>query len=136
MIALSVALAACSSPQTATEPVVYSKAEAADSITIRLGRTIVIDDIRVRFDAVESDSRCPMDVVCVWQGDAVANFVVERTATPSSAVALRLHTTLEPKNGSAHGYRVELLLLQPYPKASSPTRAEDYVASVRVVRTS
>jgi hypothetical protein len=77
-----------------------------------------------------------MDAICVWQGDAVANFVVEQTATPSSGVTLKLHTTLEPKTGSAHGYRVELLLLQPYPKASSPTRAEDYIASVRVVRTS
>jgi len=133
LIAASLVIAACSSQPSTTEPVVYSQAEAADSITIRVGRTILVGDVRIRFEAVESDSRCPMDVVCVWAGDAVANLVVEKTSTESPAVSLRLHTYLEPRNGVAYGVRIELLTLQPYPRASTPTKADDYVASIRVV---
>ena len=133
LIATSLGLAACSSNPSTTEPVVYSQSEVADSINIRVGRTIIVDGTRITFEAVESDSRCPMDAICVWQGDAVARFVVERTAAASSALSLQLHTTLQPKSGSAHGFRIELLTLQPFPRASAPTKADDYVASIKVV---
>jgi hypothetical protein len=132
-IAACLVIAACSSNPGSTEPVVYSQSEVADSIAIRVGRTIIVDGIRFRFDVVESDSRCPMDVVCVWAGDAVARFVVEQSGAPSSGVSLQLHTNLQPKSGSAHGFRVELLALQPYPRASTPTKADDYVASIKVI---
>jgi hypothetical protein len=133
LLTASLAIAACSSNPTTTEPVVYSRAEVADSINIRVGRTIIVDGTRIRFDVVESDSRCPMDVVCVWAGDAVARFVVEQSGAPSSAVTLQLHATLQPKSGSALGFRIELLTLQPYPRASTGTKPDEYIASVRIV---
>lgn len=133
LIAASLALAACSSNPSATEPgvTVYSQSEVADSIGIRVGKTIIVDGVRIRFDVVESDSRCPMDVVCVWQGDAVARFAVEQSG--SSSTFLQLHTSLQPKSGSAYGFRIELLTLQPYPRASAPTKADEYVATIRIV---
>ena len=133
LIGVSLVVAACSSQPSTTEPVVYSQSEAADSITIRAGRTILVGDVRIRFEAVESDSRCATDVVCVWAGDAAANFVVDKTTAESPAVPLKLHTYLEPRNGVAHGVRIELLLLQPYPRSTTAIRPEDYVASIRVV---
>src|SRR5262245_33454789 len=132
LIAAGLAIAACSSNSTTTEPVVYSQAEVADSISIRVGKTIIVDGVHIRFDVVESDSRCPMDAVCVWAGDAVARFAVEQAA-PSSPLMLQLHTNLQPKSGTAHGFRIELLSIQPYPRASAPTKADDYVASIKVV---
>jgi hypothetical protein len=128
------AIAACSSNNSlSTEPVAYSQAEAADSVRVRIGQTIVVGGVKVRFSAVESDSRCPMDAVCVWQGDAVAVFVVEQNCDcRSAAFELKLHTTLEPKSGSAYGFRVELLQLAPYPRASSPTKPDAYSAWLRL----
>jgi hypothetical protein len=127
--------AACASSQLPTEPVVYSQAEAADSVLIRVAQTIVVEGVRVRFNAVESDSRCASDVVCVWEGDAVADFSVEQNCEcESPTYTLQLHTTLEPKSGVAYGYRVELRRLEPYPIASSPIRKDAYSAWIRVVR--
>lgn len=124
---------ACASPQLPTDPVVYSQSEAADSVKIRVGQTIVVGGIRVRFSTVESDSRCASDVVCVWAGDALANFVVEQNCEcKSPAFVLKLHTTLEPKSGSAYGARVELLQLAPYPKTTSPIRKDSYEAWLRI----
>jgi len=124
---------ACASSQLPTEPVVYSQSEAADSVKVRVGQTIVVAGIRVRFSNVESDSRCASDVVCVWEGDAVANFVVEQNCEcDSPTFELRLHTTLEPKSGSAYGFRVQLLELAPYPRTTSPIRKDSYEAWVRI----
>lgn len=137
LVPLAVGLAgvACASSQLPTEPVVYSQSEAADSVLIRVAQTIVVEGIRVRFNAVESDSRCPSDVVCVWAGDAVAQFSVEQNcACESPTVRLELHTTLEPKSDVAYGYRVELRQLAPYPKTSSPIRKDAYSAWIRLTR--
>ena len=138
VLVASLAIAACASNNALpTEPVVYSQAEAADSVRVRVGQTIVVEGIKVRFSAVESDSRCPSDVVCVWEGDAVAVFVVEQNCdcrTP--AFELKLHTSLQPKSGTAYGFRVMLLNLQPYPRSSSPTKPDAYYAWIRLTRAS
>ena len=124
---------ACASSSLPTDPVVYSQSEAADSVKVRVGQTIIVEGIRVRFDKVESDSRCASDVVCIWEGDAVAKFVVEQNCECNSAAfELKLHTTLEPKSGSAYGFRVELLELAPYPRTTSPMRKDAYEAWLRI----
>jgi hypothetical protein len=136
LIATAIAIltaGACASSSLPTDPVVYSQSEAADSVKVRVGQTIVVEGIRVRFSDVESDSRCASDVVCVWAGDAVANFVVEQNCEcDSPSFELKLHTTLDPKSGSAYGFRVELLELAPHPKSTSPIRKDAYEAWVRI----
>ena len=136
-VVASFALAACASGSgLPTEPVVYSQSEAADSIRIRIGQTVIVEGVKVRFSAVESDSRCPMDAICVWQGDAVAVFVVEQNCdcrTP--AFELKLHTSLEPRSGTAYGFKVELRQLAPYPSASSPIKQDAYSAWIRLTAT-
>ena len=126
---------ACASSQLPTEPVVYSQAEAADSVKIRIGQTIVVEGVRVQFSDVESDSRCASDVVCVWAGDALADFVVEQNCEcKSPAFVLKLHTTLEPKSGTAYGFRVDLLEVSPYPRTTSPIKKDTYSAWIRLTR--
>ena len=142
VLVTSLAIGACASNNALpTEPVVYSQAEAADSVRVRAGQTIVVEGIKVRFSAVESDSRCPMDAICIWEGDAVAVFSVYQNCdacleSGSGTLQLKLHTTLEPKSGTAHGFRVELLNLQPYPRAASPTKPDAYYAWIRLTRES
>ncbi|MGH9203692.1 MAG: hypothetical protein ACRD2A_20900 [Vicinamibacterales bacterium] len=134
-LAFGSTLAGCASSSLPTEPIVYSLAEAADSVRVRVGQAIVVEGIRIRFTAVESDSRCPMDAVCVWAGDAVADIVVEQNCDcRSAAFELKLHTNLEPRSGTAYGFRVELLQLSPYPRASSPIKPDAYSAWLRIKR--
>lgn len=134
LLSILMLTSACRSTNGPTAPPVYSLAEAADSVRVRAGQTVVVDGVRIRFNGVESDSRCPSDVVCVWEGDAVANFTVEQNCECRSvAYALALHTTLDPKWGVAYGYRVELRALAPSPRASSPIKPDAYVAWLRVV---
>lgn len=130
-----VAAAACASPATVTEPVVYSRADAADSVRIRVGQTIIVDDVRIKLSAVESDSRCGTDVVCVWQGDATTLFLVSPNSESASQLdQVRLHTGVEPRAGTAQHYRVELLAVTPAPRSTTTIKQEDYAAWIRVVR--
>ena len=131
-MAVSLAVAACSTTRTVTEPVVYSQAEAADSVRIKVGGTIVVDAVRFTFEAVESDSRCPTDAVCVWQGDAVVKLVAQRSGTPSTGVPITLHTGIAPKSGEAYGFKVELLVLTPFPSTAAPIKPDAYSAWIRI----
>jgi hypothetical protein len=134
LTSLGLALTACASSGTPTGPIVYSQAEAADSVRILVGQTIVVGSIRIRFSAVESDSRCPSDVVCVWAGDAVAALIAEQNCDcRSPSYDLKLHTTLEPKSGTVYGYRIELLRITPYPNSMTPIKQDAYAAWLRVV---
>jgi hypothetical protein len=137
LLLIATALAAgCASSPAVTGPVVYSQGEAADSVRIRAGETIVVEGIRVRFIEVRNDSRCPTDVVCVWAGDATVVLAVELNCDcKAPTFALELHTMLEPRSGDAHGFRIQLLHLEPSPRSLVPTPAGDYRAWIRLVRT-
>lgn len=134
-LAFAVVAAGCASSPAVTGPIVYSQSEAADSVKVRVGETIVVEGIRVRFIEVRNDSRCPVDVVCVWAGDATVVLAVELDCEcKAPAYQLELHTTLEPKAGDAHGYRVHLRHLEPSPHSLVPVPAGDYRAWLRLVR--
>jgi hypothetical protein len=45
-----------------------------------------------------------------------------------------LHTTLEPRNSTAHGYSIALLSVSPYPSASTPSRPDSYSVWLRILR--
>ena len=59
-------------PTTAGAPRIEPVVALAD-VEIPLGQTVPIDNgaIDVTFSEVVEDSRCPMNVMCVWQGRAV-----------------------------------------------------------------
>lgn len=128
--------AACASSSSITDPQVYTQLEAADSVRIRVGHSIVVDGVKIRFNEVANDSRCPSDVVCVWAGDAEARFTVgvNCDACRAPEYLLSLHTTLEPKSGEAMGYRVILLRVLPEPRSTSVILPGAYSAWVRVLK--
>jgi hypothetical protein len=86
--------------------------------------------VRIRFDQVEGDSRCPADAVCVQGGDALVHLaVVER----STERPYELHTgNMEPVTHD--GLTIALVGLQPYPFSSRTIEPGDYRATLRVTR--
>lgn len=85
-----------------------------EAITLQVGEEVRVDgcDLRVRFDGIESDSRCPQGVTCVWEGDAVILLTLTGGGDPDPR-AVRLHTNAS--GGTEHGGEctVRLLRLQP-----------------------
>ena len=134
------ALAACSSgvapEQAATTPAsqtqTQTQAAAADTVSIRLGQTVQLDGGRLEltFDTRASDSRCPIDVVCVWQGDAVMQLSARIAGGERRAV--ELHSGREPTSATVERYTIAYVGLVPHP--GSEARDATPVVTVQVRR--
>jgi hypothetical protein len=90
-------------------------------------------DFVVRFLAVPQDSRCAIDVVCPWAGDALVRLEVtssHRTRT----VDLHTNTSQGDDSYVRDGHVVELLELTPDPRAGQPIDQSEYTARLRISR--
>jgi hypothetical protein len=95
---------------------------------LRIGESVVTtDDIRIAFDAVRSDSRCPADVNCIRAGEAVIALTLSRVG--ELPVGRELETTPERSSTTFLNFTITLSSLQPYPRSDRQTRSEDYVAT-------
>jgi hypothetical protein len=121
-----VLLAACDDTTTGPSVAIGSEFQLRPAESVAVENT----DAELRFDVVTSDSRCPADAICVWQGDATAVFSVRQSSGSSSS--LTLHTTGENRHASASGLTLTLVRLDPYPYASRPISPSDYRALLRV----
>ena len=100
---------------------------------LRVGDSaLTTDDVRIRFDTVRSDSRCPMDALCVRAGEAVIALTVGRVG--EVPVGRELDTTPARSSTSFLNFTIALSSLQPYPRSDRQIQPGDYVATL-VVRT-
>lgn len=136
---LLLAAAACGPHGIANAPnAEFTLAQAADSIPLVPGRDVRVGEIWLTFTGVSSDSRCPVNAKCVWEGDAVVELAVHpgcyKEGCRAASQLLSLHTTLEPRSGTGWGHTVTLRALVPRPVAGMPIDSSAYVAWVRVER--
>lgn len=101
---------------------------------IRVGQWVTIEGerLRVTFNRVAEDSRCPEGVQCVWAGNA--KVVLRLSKARKRASTMSLNTGVDPKLAAYRGYEVKLVKLDPYPKEGRPVRKRDYVATLVVSR--
>ena len=124
-------LAASSNPHSAVDVARLDrefKLEAGRQVTVKGSR------LRIRFMAVENDSRCPKDVTCVWAGNAAAQF---QLGTGRSSKTVTLNTSKSPSFANEieyHGYKVKLVELSPYPRSDQKIARRDYTATLLVSR--
>ena len=74
------------------------------------------DDLKLCFDAVVNDSRCPANTVCIWQGAATASFSFTKNGDTHrfnlSTITMKPNYT---KDTVIAGYKIEFINLTPYP---------------------
>lgn len=105
---------------------------------LKSGRTVTLDGgaLRLRFASVPSDSRCPVDVDCVWAGNA--EVLVEAAGRGGRGKkTLRLNTNAGGERGgeAKYGrYTVKLLTLNPQPHSGRKLAAREYTAALLVVK--
>ena len=110
---------------------VVADRELAEPIRLRLGHAVRVGDgLRIAFERVEDDSRCPRAVVCAWAGDAAARFRLDHPAGQTSAT---LHTGIDPRATVHAGWTVRLVRLEPEPPREG-ARAAYYEAVLEVGR--
>ncbi|MEN4450220.1 hypothetical protein [Mycobacterium sp. SM3041] len=118
-------------PDTAT-------AQLGHEFVLAGGQSAIVDGagLRLKFDRVLDDSRCPKRVSCVWTGAARIAVVV----TPDGQQPTTLEFDTNPAPGRTHltdtvgGYIVELRSLDPYPETPGTIALTDYRATMLVAR--
>ena len=119
----------------ATSPTDPRTVRLDGEFTLAPGQTAQVEGggLRVTFDGVSADSRCPTGVTCVWEGDAVVVLAVR----PSGSAASRseLHTSGRyPAEAEVGGYRMRLASLVPLPRADAAPTPAEYRATLLVLR--
>jgi len=89
-------------------------------------------NVTVRFSRVSDDSRCAVDVQCVWAGNAVVHLSL--TSTQSASAEAALNTTLDPKAVTYAGYSIRLTGLKPQPRSGTRIPDADYVATLEAAK--
>jgi len=110
LLLLAVALAGCGS--AATEPESGSFVMKNGDLVIGLGESTTVAGLTITFRDVLEDSRCPRDVVCIWEGNARVQLDLSRSGGPEASILLN---TTQPRVVVFGAQRVELADVTPYP---------------------
>jgi hypothetical protein len=113
-----------------TEPATVSLGQPFE---LRAGESAVVPGgLRVTFDRVVSDSRCPIDAICVWAGEAVVALTLSRGA--GAAVEREVRADSFSPEIAHLEYRIRAIGVAPYPRSDRKTPLEEFVATFTVTR--
>ena len=95
---------------------------------LKIGESaLTTDDIRIRFDAVRSDSRCPSGAQCIWAGEATIAVTLSRYGEIPTGRELVLPG--ERASTTFQNFTITFTALAPYPGSGGGTSKEDYRAT-------
>lgn len=114
-----------------TNPVQPLQPALGQRFELRAGAPALLQGgLTIVFVNVESDSRCPIDAVCIQAGDATVKLTLSHPS--ASRVERDLHTDRSGASVTYLSYTIALAQLGPAPRASQTTRPNDYVATLVV----
>lgn len=93
------------------------------TVTLAVGESVLVDsvDVELTFSSVTEDSRCPVDVTCVWAGRAVVALAISEPAGGASTIELEVGQWRETE-----GLRLAATALDPQPREGQEIPSEDY----------
>jgi len=88
-------------------------------VKIAVGETITFKKAAVKFLKVVEDSRCPADVNCIWEGQAIVLVEVTEIGKESRQVELFYGKKMYNVILSSKGYSIKGMSLTPYPPSAN-----------------
>ena len=107
------------------EPTENNQAQLDTQFSLNIGQSVTLPEqgIKIHFTDVLEDSRCPSDVVCVWEGTvSLARNIFYQGSNLSEY-------TLNSSNlhkASFMGFYAKLKVLAPYPVSTETIQKSDY----------
>ena len=86
-------------------------------------------NIRISFDSIQ-DSRCPMDVICIWEGNGRAKIHLQESGNSSKFWLNTFSNFLT--DTVINGLHYELMGILPYPHSDKEYQLEDYKVQVLI----
>ena len=87
------------------------------------------ENFQITFDSVLEDSRCPVNAVCKWAGNAKIGFTIANEENKAS-FTLNTHSGRFPRDTTLLGYKISLLDVMPQPHTDSTFTQNDYSATI------
>ncbi len=110
-----------------------AKPDAEGRFTLAVaGQAEVVPGMVLTLERVVADSRCPVDVTCVWAGEIRVALSLESPLTEAPRLELELATTAPI--ATARGLEIELLGAEPQPHSAKKIAPEEYRIALRVRR--
>lgn len=117
-----------------------TRVEAAleTEVQLQIGQTAVLQDeeLELLFWNLPEDSRCPSDVVCIWEGQVRIILRVGKTGEEKQEVEVISRAGHGDLARSRFGeYTIHLTAVDPYPVSTDRIALDDYVITLVVTRT-
>jgi hypothetical protein len=112
---------------------IESNLDSEFALQVNQNAEIKSEDITVTFLNVTSDSRCPSDVTCIWQGQAGIEIGVQKGEVEST-VSLSIGGDSSPEESIFDAYLIQLVDLSPYPISTKIIQPEDYTATIKITK--
>jgi hypothetical protein len=99
---------------------------------MKVGEVLTIgENLRLGFDGVLMDSRCPENAFCIWEGDAIAKMWAVDPSIDKVTVELHTHRGFQWQFTFGE-YHIALVDVTPYPKLDERIDPNDYIAIITV----
>jgi hypothetical protein len=122
-VVMAVAIVGCNGSPTQPDRVPTGR-----PFDLKVGETaLTTDDLRIKFETVRSDSRCPTDVNCIRAGEAVIALTVGKVG--EVPVGRELDTTPAGSSTTVQNFTITLSSLQPNPRSDRPIPPGDYIGT-------
>jgi hypothetical protein len=108
--------------------------QAGDTVWLRAGQSAVIGrtGVQLVFREVVADSRCPIDAVCVWAGDAEVR--LQARSGLGSWTTLVVHSYVEPRAAQYGAFTVRLLEVAPALTSTDRVQPGDYAVRLEITQ--
>jgi hypothetical protein len=101
---------------------------------IKVGQQVTIKKLSIKFSAVNSESRCPTGVQCIWAGNAAIVVEVSKKNNRAVHATLNTNTAVQPNELDYKAYKIKLVALNPYPRINQTIDENDYEATLIVTK--
>ena len=122
LITLVTILAGC------TEVIIPADFQLNEESIFKVNNEYISIDSSLTVEIVNiQDSRCPSDVVCVWQGEALVEIEVKEIQTYSTVLS-----TYDNQIDTLGNYSIELVDIKPYPVSDKAIKTKDYDLTLKI----
>lgn len=109
-----------------------TNANGETTISYRNSATLSALNLRVAFDTVLSDSRCPSTVQCVWAGAVSVQLSATSVGGSGNVALVRLSTVAGSDTATVLGQPLRLVRVEPARSSQTPLPLSSYRVVLRV----
>ncbi|MBU1178144.1 hypothetical protein KJ903_02900 [Patescibacteria group bacterium] len=111
------------------------KISLGEEFQLKMNESVIVESeqIKITFLEVTSDSRCPVDVNCVWSGEATIKINVEKAENDLGDYSIStIPNEIARSVVRMDLYEIDLMDIKPARKSDEEIKASDYEITLKI----